>query len=137
MAGDRRVVVRSYLDDALNDLELAELAARAGNRLGATHLYYAAEKLVKAVRLHHGFLQVKEHHLQPLIEGNGKVIPPIPLDSPWPGRLRVFIHLSDYATSFRYPTDVGRQKPGPSTDEALKLAAALRDLIALAVTELT
>ena len=59
-------VAASYVQDARADLQLAELAMSTGNRLGAEHLYRAAEKLVKAIRVSRGLDATKEHDLEQL-----------------------------------------------------------------------
>ena len=81
-------VLTAWLDDAAADLELAGAAIDLGNRFAATHLFYAAEKIVKAVRLHRGLLATKEHRIAVLIDGNPSGEPrPLPADDVWRDRL--------------------------------------------------
>lgn len=117
--GPQRAVLESYLDDAIADLEMAELGAKAGNRHAAYHLE------------HRGLLPSKSHHLDELIEGNprGGEPRPLPPDDPWRDRLLSLTWLSEFATTFRYPTPSGKRKPGPATASVLAEADRLRELI--------
>lgn len=111
----KRRVVRSYLDDAADDLEMAELGAAKANRLAAFHLQQAAEKLVKAVRAHHDLRLTSSHDIDELVEGSEhKKIEPIPADDKWHGRLLALAELGQFATAFRYPSPTaGRRKAVP------------------------
>jgi len=54
----------------------------------------------------------------------------LPQDDPWRSKFRVLEPLSSYATTYRYPSPMGKRKGGPSNDEALvwlKTIAALMD----------
>jgi len=118
---DLRVVV-AYLDDVELDLDAAtRLAVDPPNRLAAFHLQQAAEKLVKAVRLHRGLRLTTEHNIEVLVAE-------LPGDDGWREKLTALEPLSGYATSFRYPSPMGKRKIGPGNDEVLawiKTIAAL------------
>lgn len=83
---------------------------RTGSR--AFHLQQAAEKLVKAVRLGRSLRITADHSIARLLEE-------LPQDDVWRTRLAVLEPLSGYATTYRYPSSVGRRKTGPDRDEVL------------------
>jgi len=106
-------VIAAYLDDV--DLELdavKRLVADPPNRFAAFHLQQAAEKLVKAVRLGRSLRITADHSIARLLEE-------LPQDDVWRTRLAVLEPLSGYATTYRYPSSVGRRKIGPDSDEVL------------------
>src|SRR5687767_14105493 len=101
-------VIGAYLDDAELELDAARrLVALPPNRFAAFHLQQAAEKLVKALRLHRGLRATADHNLEILIDE-------LPADDVWRPKLRVLEPLSAYATTYRYPSPVGKRKGGPS-----------------------
>jgi HEPN domain-containing protein len=109
---DLRVIV-AYLDDVKDDLDAARrLLADPPNRHAAFHLQQAAEKLVKAVRLTRGLRITAEHNIEVLVDE-------LPHDDVWHAKLTILEPLSIYATSYRYPSPMGKRKSGPSHDEAL------------------
>lgn len=110
MSGDfvDRARVAAFLDDAEDDLELAEYGAKTGNRHAAFHLQQAAEKLVRAVRLVRGLGSTKDHDLLRLLDGGGALAPLPPAD-PWRADLESLADLSQYATTYRYPTPSGSE----------------------------
>jgi HEPN domain-containing protein len=111
-AQDPRVVA-AYLDDVDLELDAARrLVADPPNRFAAFHLQQASEKLVKAVRLSRGLRVTADHNLEALVDE-------LPHDDPWRAKLRVLEPLSTYATTYRYPSPIGRRKSGPSNDEVL------------------
>lgn len=113
-------------------------SARAKNRHAAYHLEQAAEKLITAVRIHRGLLPSKSHDLSELIEGAARGGEPRPLanDDPWRARLLPLAWLSEFATTFRYPTPTGKRKPGPAPQQIFGEATKLRELIESARAEL-
>ncbi len=142
MPENRQIV--SWLDDAADDLLAAELLltqpelVRSGNRRAANLLYSAAEKLVKAVRLHRGLRLTKEHRLELCIDGDplgGEPMPLPPADA-WRAVLTPLVPLSAYATAFRYPSPAGRRESGPDVDAARGWVDMLRPLIDRARREL-
>ena len=109
---DSRVIV-AYLDDVDLELDAAKrLVANPPNRFAAFHLQQATEKLVKAVRLARGLRVTAGPDLEPLIEELAR-------DDAWRTKLSVLEPLSSYATSYRYPSSMGRRKAGPSSEEVL------------------
>lgn len=129
-------VIEALLQDAEADLEMAELGINAKNRLAAFHVQQAAEKLIKAVRAHCGLRQSSSHDLEELIDGSEHARPslvPIPDDAPYRSELLGFSELTQYATTFRYPTPSGRLRvvPMDSVDkhrvELVKLSQKMRD----------
>lgn len=109
---DPRVIV-AYLDDVDLDLDAAKrLMAAPPNRLAAFHLQQAAEKLVKAVRLGRGLRVTAEHNIEVLVDE-------LPHDDVWHAKLMILEPLSAFATSYRYPSPMGKRKGGPGSDEVL------------------
>ncbi len=99
-------------------------------RFAAFHLQQAAEKLVKAVRLHRGLFATKEHNLEILIAE-------LPEGDSWRERLEQFEPLSAFATTYRYPTHTkGWRKPGPLPEKLLEIAGAIEALLPVARKEL-
>ncbi len=122
--------IEAILTDADADLELAEAAAELGNRHGAFHLQQAAEKLTKAVRVHRGLRATKEHRIDTLVKGaySGEPVK-LPDADPWRERLLSLEPLSDYATTFRYPTPTGKLKKPPEPAEVVQWAGKIRELV--------
>jgi HEPN domain-containing protein len=105
------IVIGAYLDDVVDDLEaVRRLALAPASRHAAFHLQQAAEKLVKAVRLHRGLFATADHQIDALLGD-------LTGDDPWRTKLSLLGSLSVYATAFRYPSPTGRRKPGPSASE--------------------
>lgn len=127
-------VVAAYLDDVDLDLDAAKrLSTDPPNRLAAFHLQQAAEKLVKAVRLRCGLRVTAEHNIEVLIDE-------LPHDDVWRAKLTILEPLSAFATSYRYPSPMGKRKGGPTSDEVLvwiktiaELSAEARTLVGLVV----
>jgi HEPN domain-containing protein len=106
-------VIAAYLDDVDLDLDAARrLIADPPNRLAAFHLQQAAEKLVKAVRLGRGLRVTAEHNIEVLVDE-------LPHDDVWHAKLAILEPLSVFATSYRYPSPMGKRKGGPDSDEVL------------------
>ena len=137
MSGSPEKVVRGYLEDAKDDLEMADLGAKAGNRLAAYHLQQATEKLVKAVRAHHQLRLTSSHDIEDLVKGNEfDRIDGLPEGDQWGPRLLVFARLSEFATTFRYPSaTAGRRKEAP-VEQVKKDLRALEQLYADMAKEL-
>jgi HEPN domain-containing protein len=126
-----RAVIAAYLDEVTAELDaVRRLLEPPPNRLAAYHLEQAAEKLVKAVRLHRGLQATKEHNLVILIDA-------LPAGDPWRERLEPFEPLSAFATTYRYPTPTkGWRNPGPSSEDLRETAKALEELLPIARKEL-
>ncbi|HYO73050.1 MAG TPA: HEPN domain-containing protein [Archangium sp.] len=127
---DQRVIA-SYLDEVEAELDaVRRLVKPPPNRLAAFHLQQAAEKLIKAVRLHRGLYATKDHNLEILIQE-------LPEEDPWRERLEKFEELSAYATTYRYPSPTkGSRNPGPNPKELLEVAKAIDALLVVARKEL-
>ncbi|MBX3246583.1 MAG: HEPN domain-containing protein [Myxococcales bacterium] len=123
--------VVALLEDAEDDLRMAEFGAKTQNRHAAFHLQQAAEKLVRAVRLTVGLDSTKQHDIGRLLEGDG-AFPPLPPDHPLCAELKSLDVLTQYATTYRYPTPTGKRKPGPGAEQIGAFVARLRDLAARA-----
>ena len=95
--------IAKLLDAAKLDLDAAtRLLVDPPNVLAANHLQQAAEKILRAVRLHRGLLNTKDHDLVILIDGRPDGEPrPLPSGDPWRERFRPLESLSAYATTFR------------------------------------
>jgi HEPN domain-containing protein len=136
MPAERRVLA-AYLDDATADLELATAGLRIQNRHAVFHIQQAAEKLVKAVRLHRDLLPTKEHRIAVLVEG---AVAGEPLElaagDPWRARLLPLDSLSEYATTYRYPTPSGRLKEPPADAKLDHWVGEIEDLLDQAREEL-
>lgn len=117
------VIIAAYLDDAMEDLDMAQRAVDPPNRFAAFHLQQAAEKIIKAVRLHRGLLLTKEHNLRALIDE-------LPVDDPWRTKLEPTEDLSEFATTYRYPTSIGRRKSGLPKAETQAMIKLLTELVA-------
>ena len=117
-------VIAAYLDDVDEELVTVRLLiAEPRTRFAAFHLQQAAEKLVKAVRLSHGLVVTADHSIARLLEA-------LPADDAWRTKLAVLEPLSSYATAFRYPSSMGKRKPGIAADEALAWIATIAALSA-------
>jgi HEPN domain-containing protein len=127
MSVDKRV--RAYLELATKDAEAAELLLAGGNRYAAYHLQQAIEKITKALLLARGIEAGIEHRLEELSRRFSD-------EDGWPARLQPFMGYSAYATAFRYPTPGGRIPADPPADALRRDISSVRDLIAMAGTEL-
>ncbi len=123
-------IISVYLDDASDDLSLAKAGIQIDNRHAVFHIQQAAEKLVKAVRLHRDLLPSKEHRIAVLVQGavSGE---PVKLadDDPWAARLLPLDALSEYATTYRYPTPTGRLKQPPDQATQLRWVSEVESLL--------
>ena len=121
--------VAAYLDLAGQDLDAAEVLAKAQNRYAAYHCQQAIEKLLKALLLHAGIEAGIEHRLDVLFGRLGDA-------HPWTGTLRPFEKYTPFATTFRYPTPGGRIPAAPPSADVLADVASLRGLLSSAKGEL-
>ena len=76
---------------------------------------------MKAVRLSRGPRVTADHDLEALVDE-------LPHDDPWRAELRVLEPLSAYATTYRYPSPMGKRKSGPSNDEIVVWIKAIAGL---------
>ena len=117
------IVIVAYLDDVDGELEAARRLSEAPpSRFAAFHLQQAAEKLVKAVRLHRGLFASTDHNILALIEE-------LPSDDAWRTKLSPLRVLSAYATTFRYPSPAGKRKPGLTSKEVLEWIETIGALV--------
>jgi HEPN domain-containing protein len=117
------IVIAAYLDDVAGELEAARrLSEDPPSRFAAFHLQQAAEKLVKAVRLHRGLFATADHNILALVDE-------LPSDDAWRVKLSALGVLSAYATTFRYPSPTGKRKPGLSSKEVLEWIERIGALI--------
>jgi len=63
-------VVAAYLDDAQAELEAFDALVAIGSRFAAYHLEQAAEKLIRAVRIHRNLVVTNTHDIVLLIDGH-------------------------------------------------------------------
>jgi hypothetical protein len=92
----------AYLDDAQAELEAFDALVAVGSRFAAFHLEQAAEKLIRAVRIHHKLVVTSTHDLVLLVDGHpgdsSKEPRPLPDGDPWRARMREHEWLSKFAT---------------------------------------
>ena len=133
-------VIAAHLDDVRNDLDAFSAIFAIQNRLAVVHLQQAAEKLVRAVRLHRGLVNTKDHDLSLLIDGHRgdptRLPLPLPADDVWRPRLVELEWLSAYATAYRYPTSSGSFRDTPPDAKLITAEQRLRQLLDLARAEL-
>jgi HEPN domain-containing protein len=104
------LVVANYLRIALEDWEGAKLLASSSNRNAAYLCQQAAEKIIRAVLTTEGVHAGIKHDLAEMVDS-------IPDANPLKPKLRAIEHLAAYATTYRYPTSVGRIKPSRSAQD--------------------
>jgi len=129
----------AYLDDVQAELEAFDALVAIGSRFAAYHLEQAAEKLIRAVRIHRGLVVTNSHDIVLLIDGHpdpSKEPRPLPDGDPWRARMREHDWLSKFATAYRYPTSTGRRDRGPTEDELRVAKQKLAEHLALAHAEL-
>ncbi|HEX7842374.1 MAG TPA: HEPN domain-containing protein [Kofleriaceae bacterium] len=140
-SGQSSRVVAAYLDDAQAELEAFDALVAIGSRFAAYHLEQAAEKLIRAMRIHRGLVVTNTHDIVLLIDGHpgdpSKEPRPLPDGDPWRARMREHEWLSKFATAYRYPTSTGRRDRGPTEDELKKAKQKLAEHLALARKELS
>ena len=116
------IVISAFLDDVDGELDAAtRLSQDPPIRFAAFHLQQAAEKLIKAVRLHRGLYPTADHNLSALIDG-------LPLGDEWRVKLEPLGPLSAFATAYRYPTPTGKLKAGPTAADLHGWIARIRAL---------
>lgn len=119
-------VIAGFLRVAAEDLQGARVLAKISNRNAIYLCSQAAEKLIRAVLTAEGVHAGIGHQLDRMVES-------VPDENPVKPMLRDIQGLGIYATSYRYPTTVGRIKPAPEYAEferfADKVEAALQEVI--------
>lgn len=132
-------MVKAYLDDVEEDLGAFDALVAVHNRFAVFHLEQAAEKLIRAVRIHRKLVVTNTHDIVLLIDGAGdptKEPRPLPDGDPWRARMKEHEWLSKFATAFRYPTSSGRRDQGPTDEELRDAKQKLVQHLALARAEL-
>ena len=109
-------VIASYLRVAAEDLRGARLLSSADNRNAIYLCSQAAEKVIRAVLTSEGKHGGIGHKLDMMVDM-------IPDANPIKPLLRAIEPLADYATTFRYPTAVGRVLSMPGLEEFTRFAA--------------
>jgi HEPN domain-containing protein len=118
------VVIANFLRIASEDLQGAKILAAASNRNAVYLCEQAAEKIIRAVLTSEGQHAGIKHLLDDMVDTVPDVNPIKPL-------LEAIEHLAVFATTFRYPTPVGRIKATPPANE---LASYIAD-VETALTE--
>ncbi len=117
-------LIASYLRIASEDLAGARQLASTGNRNAMYLCSQAAEKVIRAVLTSEGKNAGIKHQLDELVDM-------VPDENPLKPGLRAIQDLTDYATSYRYPSPKGRIKAPPNAAgfarEADAVQAALAD----------
>ncbi len=119
------VLISSYLRIAREDLAGARQLASTGNRNAMYLCSQAAEKIIRAVLTSEGKNAGIKHQLDELVDM-------IPDENPLKPGLRAIQDLTDYATSYRYPSPKGRIKMPPSKQEFERDADAVQVALELA-----
>ena len=120
-------LIASLLRIAHEDLAGARQLATTGNRNAMYLCSQAAEKVIRAVLTSENKNAGIKHQLDELVDM-------IPDENPLKPRLRAIQDLTDYATSYRYPSPKGRIKAAPDKAgfdrEADAVQAALDEAVA-------
>lgn len=120
-------VIAGFLRVAAEDLQGARALAKIANRNAIYLCSQAAEKVIRAVLTSEGTHAGVGHKLDRMVDS-------VPDVNPVKKILREIQGLEIYATSYRYPTTVGKLKPVPDLAEferfADKVEMALQSLLA-------
>jgi HEPN domain-containing protein len=100
------VVIANLLRIAREDLDGAKILAAANNRNAVYLCEQAAEKIIRAVLTSEGKHAGIKHLLDEMVEA-------VPDANPIKPLLEAIEHLAAFATTYRYPTTVGRIKMAP------------------------
>ncbi len=118
-------VIAGFLRVAAEDLQGARALAKIPNRNAIYLCSQAAEKVIRAVLTSEGIHAGISHQLDRMVES-------VPDDNPVKQMLREIQGLGIYATSYRYPTTVGRIKQAPNNaefeDYADKVETAMQEV---------
>lgn len=116
------LLIANLLRVAKEDLEGARLLSSQGNRNAIYLCEQAAEKIIRAVLTSEGKHAGVKHQLKEMVDL-------VPDENPLKAALREIEQLAAYATTYRYPTVVGRIPPPPARkvfdDMAVKVEKAL------------
>lgn len=114
-------VVEGYFQVLHEDLAAARQLSGTVPRASAFHLQQAAEKLVKAILAAEGLHVTTGHHI-------GALAARLPDGHDWKADLMALDVLSQYATSYRYPSERGRIAPPPERAVLDRYAAEIAAL---------
>lgn len=116
------LLIANLLRVASEDLTGARLLAASKNRNAIYLCQQAAEKIIRAVLTSESKRAGIGHRLDAMVDD-------VPDENPLKPLLRAVEHLAAYATSYRYPTSVGRVVAAPTAEafaeHAAKVEAAL------------
>ena len=119
-------VIAGFLRIAAEDLLGARALVGISNRNAIYLCSQAAEKVIRAVLTSEGIHAGIGHQLDRMVDS-------VPDENPVKQMLRDIQELGIYATSYRYPTTVGRIKPAPGREDFERLAnrveTALQELV--------
>ena len=123
------LTLASHLRNARDKLADFDDAMNAGRRTAASHLFYAAEAVVLAILLSErkSLLRGQQHQLD-------QAVALVPDDNPIKPLLLSFTDLTQYATTFRYPTPGGRLKSA-APERLAKSAIVVREAFVRAVKD--
>ena len=120
------LVIANYLRVASQDLDGARTLATTNNRNAIYLCEQAAEKIIRAVLTSEGKHGGIKHQLDLMVDD-------VPDTNPIKPLLRAIEYLAAFATTYRYPTPVGRIKDPPSAGELSGAIAKVDTALAEAV----
>ena len=112
------LLIANLLRVANEDLDGARLLVTGGNRNAIYLCEQAAEKIIRAVVTSEGQHAGIKHELAEMVDI-------IPDENPLKPQLRKIEHLSQYATSYRYPVSSSKTKRIPQPPSATELRDAI------------
>jgi len=115
-------VARGYFQIIREDLDTARQMAPMAPRISAYHLQQAAEKLARAILATEEIHTTAEHNI-------GQLAGKLPGNHEWKADLIELDFLSQFATSYRYPTERGRVAPGPDRSIIDRYLATIDTLV--------
>lgn len=118
-----KAVVEGYFKVLDEDMAAARQLMACVPRVSAFHLQQAAEKLVKAILSAENIHASADHNI-------GQLVASLPDGHEWKADLMELDYLSQFATTFRYPSETGKVKPAPERaklEEFAELIATLAD----------
>lgn len=114
-------VVAGYFQILAEDLAAARLLTATVPRASAYHLQQAAEKLVKAILSAERIHVTSDHNI-------GQLAARLPDGHAWKADLVDLDHLSQFGTTYRYPTERGRVAAPPDRAELEHYIGMLTEL---------
>lgn len=112
----------AYLEAAEEDLEAAELLAERGNRLSSYHVQQASEKILKSILKQYGMEPRKAHEA---VHSFAR----IPKGDPIRGVIPDFSEFDRFATSYKYPNELGITNKGLTRSEVRHHVGEMRALV--------